>query len=338
MPTTILAIETSCDDTAAAVVRDGRVLSNVVSTQAIHSAFGGVVPELASRAHQVYIVPVVQEALDRAGVDWTALSAVAFTQGPGLMGSLMVGVSFAKGLALSRGLPLLGVHHLHAHVLAPFADPPGPEFPYLCLLVSGGHTQILRVDDPLRMTVLGSTLDDAAGEAFDKAGKLLGLGYPAGPEIDRLAREGQPRFDWAHPRLPAYQFSFSGIKTAIRYFLEDQMRRDPAFISDHLADLCASVQYHIVEILLDTLKRAAMDTGIPRISLAGGVSANSRLRARFLETGEERGWQTFIPPMAYSTDNAAMIGVAAHFLYRAGRFSGQDVKADPRLVMPGIGD
>lgn len=327
----ILAIETSCDDTAAAVVREGRVLSNVISTQLVHARYGGVVPEMASRAHQVHIVPVVEAALEQAGIGLEDLAAIAVTRGPGLMGSLLVGVSFAKGLALSRGLPLIAVNHLQAHVLAPFAEPPGPPFPYLCLLVSGGHTQVLRVESPTDIRVMGSTLDDAAGEAFDKAGKLLGLGYPAGPEIDTLARRGAPRFDLPHPRLPGYAFSFSGLKTAIRYFLQDQLAGDPDFIADNLHDLCASIQYHIVEILLEVLERAARDSGITHIALAGGVSANSRLRARFQENGSRQGWTTYIPAMAYSTDNAAMIGVTAQFLYARGVFADLKVKAEARL-------
>ncbi len=335
MSIVILAIESSCDDTAAAVIVDGQVMSNILADQKIHAQYGGVVPELASRAHQANIIPVVDAALRQSGVSPDQLSAIAFTRGPGLMGSLMVGVSFAKGLALSHQIPLIEVHHLHAHVLAHFAEPPFPEFPFLCLLVSGGHTQILLVRDHLELEVLGSTTDDAAGEAFDKAGKLMGLGYPAGPLIDLHAKSGSPVFDFPHPQLPDYQFSFSGIKTSIRYFLLAQVAKDPEFIQKHLADLCASIQYHIVEILLDKLILAARNTGIQTVAIAGGVSANSYLRQRLVEVGQTEGWRTFIPPMDYSTDNAAMIGMTGYFKYKEGQFAAMTVKAEARIPLNG---
>lgn len=335
MSVIILAIESSCDDTAAAVIIDGHVASNILADQHVHAQYGGVVPELASRAHQANIIPVVDAALRESGVSPDQLSAIAFTRGPGLMGSLMVGVSFAKGLALSHGIPLIDVHHLHAHVLAHFAEPPVPTFPFLCLLVSGGHTQIIKVTDHLSLEVLGSTQDDAAGEAFDKAGKLLGLGYPAGPLIDKHGREGSVRFDFPHPHLSGYQYSFSGIKTSIRYFLEAEMKKDPGFIHANLADLCASIQYHIVEILLEKLIRAADDTGIQTVTIAGGVSANSRLRVRLAEIGTQKGWTTFVPPMAYSTDNAAMIGITGYFKYVKGEFASLAVKPEARLPLNG---
>ncbi|MCF8236606.1 MAG: tRNA (adenosine(37)-N6)-threonylcarbamoyltransferase complex transferase subunit TsaD [Saprospiraceae bacterium] len=335
MSIVILAIESSCDDTAAAVIVDGQVRSNILADQKIHAQYGGVVPELASRAHQANIVPVVDAALKQSGVSPDQLSAIAFTKGPGLMGSLMVGVSFAKGLALSYGIPLIEVHHLHAHVLAHFAEDPTPDFPFLCLLVSGGHTQILLVRDHLELEVLGSTTDDAAGEAFDKAGKMMGLGYPAGPLIDQHAKSGKPVFDFPHPQLPNYQFSFSGIKTSIRYFLQAQVERDPAFIQKNLPDLCASIQYHIIEILLDKLVLAARDTGIRTVAIAGGVSANSQLRQRLKEVGLAKGWKTFVPPMDYSTDNAAMIGVTGYFKYKKGQFAPLTVKPEARIPLNG---
>lgn len=331
MQPVILAIESSCDDTAAAVLSGGHILSNVTFSQEIHAKYGGVVPELASRAHQTRIIHVVREAIDRAQIGRHQLSAIACTVGPGLMGSLLVGVSFAKGLAISLDIPLIAVHHLQAHVLSPLASVSPPEFPYLCLLVSGGHTQIVRVNGPLDQEVLGTTLDDAAGEAFDKAGKLLGLRYPAGPEIDHLSRSGRPVYAFPHPRLEGYAFSFSGIKTAIRYFLRDQTALDPDFIRNHLPDICASVQHHIVVNLLENLERAATDTGLTRMALAGGVAANSHLRQSFRDLGLRKGWQTHIPEMALSTDNAAMIGLVGHFKFLQGQWADLSVRADPRL-------
>ena len=331
MPLTLLAIESSCDDTAAAVLRDGRILSNRIANQTVHAQYGGVVPELASRAHQANIVPVVDAALREAGVARTELDAVAFTRGPGLIGSLMVGVSFAKGLALSLGIPLVEVHHMRAHVLAHLIDDPRPAFPFLCLTVSGGHTQIVRVDSPLEQTVIGRTLDDAAGEAFDKTGKLLGLEYPAGPVIDRLARSGEARYSFTEPDIPGLDFSFSGLKTGIRYFLQKELRADPQFIQANLPHICASVQDRIVSILLHKFERAARQTGITRLAIAGGVSANSALREGLTELGQTHGYETFIPAFQYCTDNAGMIAIAAYYEYRAGNFADQSVTPSARL-------
>lgn len=325
MNITILAIESSCDDTSAAVVRDGAALSNCIAGQEAHRLYGGVVPEVASRAHQVNIIPVVELALKKAGVAKEDLSAVAFTRGPGLMGSLLVGTSFAKAFALSRNLPLIEVNHMQAHVLAHFAEDPKPAFPFLCLTVSGGHTQIVLVRDFLDMDIIGETLDDAAGEAFDKTGKLLGLGYPAGPHIDRLAREGKPRFPFPEPAVPGLNFSFSGLKTSILYFLKKETSENPDFIKQNLADICASVQEAIVTILLKKLRKAARQTGINEVAIAGGVSANSGLRRALEETGAKEGWTTYIPAFQYCTDNAAMIGVAGYYKYLKGEFSGQEV-------------
>ncbi len=326
MDTTILAIESSCDDTAAAVVRNGAVLSNVVANQEAHRQYGGVVPEVASRAHQINIVPVVELALRRAGVARGELSAVAFTRGPGLMGSLIVGVSFAKALALSLGIPLIEVNHLVAHVLAHFAEPPRPRFPFLCLTVSGGHTQIVRVHDYLEMSVLGKTLDDAAGEAFDKTGKLLGLDYPAGPHIDRLAQQGTPRYDFPEPQIEGLDFSFSGLKTAILYFLKRELKKDPHFIEQHLADIAASVQQRIVSILMHKLELAVQQTGIREVAVAGGVSANSALRQALKQRGREKDWTTYIPKLEYCTDNAAMIAVTGYYKFLKGEFTGHEVE------------
>lgn len=325
MPVVILAIESSCDDTSAAVIRDGRVLSNCVAGQEIHQRYGGVVPEVASRAHQANIVPVVDEALRQAGLDRREVSAVAFTRGPGLIGSLIVGVSFAKAFALSYGLPLIEVHHLQAHVLAHFAEEPFPEFPFLCLTVSGGHTQIMLVKDHLDMEILGQTIDDAAGEAFDKTGKLLGLDYPAGPIIDKMACQGQARFSFPEPQIAGLDFSFSGLKTSILYFLKKELSSNPHFIEENLADICASVQQRIVSILMNKLIKAAQQTGIRQIALAGGVAANSALRAALEAEGRQRGWQTFIPRFEFCTDNAGMIGIAAYYKHLKGQWALQTV-------------
>lgn len=333
----ILAIESSCDDTSVAVVRDGQVLSNVVASQEVHQQYGGVVPEHASRAHLTNIVPTVSAAMQQAGITPAEVTAVAFTRGPGLMGSLVVGVAFAKAFALSRSLPLIEVHHLQAHVLAHFAEPPVPSFPFLCLTVSGGHTQIVRVDSPLQMVVLGSTLDDAAGEAFDKTGKLMGLPYPAGPHIDRLARQGEARYPFPEPQLDGLDFSFSGLKTSFRYFIEKQQKTDPAFVEKELPHLCASIQQRIVSILLHKLQQAALLTGIREIAIAGGVSANTGLRQQFIALGAQQGWRTYIPAFAYSTDNAGMIGVAAHFKYLAGDFCSQATEPAARLAFDAHG-
>ncbi|WP_282774269.1 tRNA (adenosine(37)-N6)-threonylcarbamoyltransferase complex transferase subunit TsaD [Phaeodactylibacter xiamenensis] len=331
MPTTILAIESSCDDTSASVLMDGKILSNCVASQDAHRLYGGVVPEVASRAHQINIIPVVDLAIRQAGIKKTDLDAVAFTRGPGLMGSLIVGVAFAKSLALSLDIPLIEVNHMDAHVLAHFAEAPKPRFPFLCLTVSGGHTQIVKVDAPDRMEVLGQTLDDAAGEAFDKTGKLLGLEYPAGPIIDKLAQQGKPVYDFPEPRIPDLDFSFSGLKTSILYFLKEQIKEDPDFIQHHLSDICASVQDRIVSILLKRLRKAARRTGIKEIAIAGGVSANSALRSGLAEMGQKEGWQTYIPKFEYCTDNAAMIAVAGYFKYQAGQFTDQSVQPAARF-------
>jgi N6-L-threonylcarbamoyladenine synthase len=326
MHITILAIESSCDDTSAAVVRDGQVLSNCVAGQEAHRLYGGVVPEVASRAHQANIVPVVDLALKKAGISRKDISAVAFTRGPGLMGSLLVGTSFAKGFALGYDLPLIEVNHMHAHVLAHFAEDPKPQFPFLCLTVSGGHTQIVLVRDFLDMEVVGETLDDAAGEAFDKAGKMMGLDYPAGPHIDRLAQQGNPlRFPFPEPAIEGLNFSFSGLKTSVLYFLKKETAQNPEFVRENLADICASLQHTIVVVLLKKLRKAARQTGIREVAIAGGVSANSGLRRALEEMGRKEGWQTYIPAFQYCTDNAGMIGVTAYHKYLKGVFCGQEV-------------
>jgi N6-L-threonylcarbamoyladenine synthase len=325
MSTIILGIESSCDDTSAAVFKDGEILSNCVANQEVHRLYGGVVPEVASRAHQKNIIPVVDLALKEAGIDKQSLSAIAFTKGPGLIGSLIVGVSFAKAYAMALDIPLIEVHHMQAHVLAHFAEEPHPKFPFLCLTVSGGHTQVVRVNSPLEMEILGQTLDDAAGEAFDKTGKLLGLDYPAGPLIDQLAQKGQAVFDFPEPKIPGLNFSFSGVKTAIMYFLRDKKKDHPDFIEEHLEDICASVQDRIVTILMSKLKRASRETGIKEIAIAGGVSANSGLRSALLTASEKYGWTPHIPKMEYCTDNAAMIAVAGYYKYLEQEFAAQDV-------------
>ncbi|MBC6606690.1 tRNA (adenosine(37)-N6)-threonylcarbamoyltransferase complex transferase subunit TsaD [Hymenobacter sp. BT188] len=330
----ILAIESSCDDTSAAVLAGGQIRSNVVATQRVHEQYGGVVPELASRAHQQHLIPVVQEALRQAGVTKTELDAVAFTQGPGLLGSLLVGSMFAKTFALALGKPLLAVNHMRAHILAHFINEPRPTFPFLCLTVSGGHTQLVVVKSPPDMQVIGQTIDDAAGEAFDKTGKLLGLPYPAGPHLDKLASTGNPtRFPFPVGAMPGYDFSFSGLKTAVMYFLRQQTAKNPEFIRENLSDLCASIQYTIIQTLLRQLQRAAADLGLTQIALAGGVAANSGLRAALQELALEKGWAVFIPEFQYCTDNAAMVAMTAHFQFEAGDFAPQLVSPDPRLKL-----
>ncbi len=333
MSVIILAIESSCDDTSAAIIQDGQVLSNEVANQTAHQEYGGVVPELASRAHLSNIIPVVDLALKQAGLSTASLSAVAFTRGPGLLGSLMVGVAFAKGMALSLKIPLIEVHHMKAHVLAHFAEDPKPGFPFLCLTVSGGHTQILVVRDYHDMEVIGTTLDDAAGEAFDKTGKLLGLPYPAGPEIDRLAQIGKPVFDFPEPRIDGLNFSFSGLKTSILYFLKRELKKEPEFINNNLADICASVQDRIVSILMHKLEKAVDRTGIKEVALAGGVSANSALRTSLQQKGKEKKWKTYIPRFEFCTDNAGMVGVAAYYDFLESRFSNQEVTPKARMGM-----
>ena len=320
MPT-ILAIESSCDDTSAAICSQGTILCNVMASQAVHQQYGGVVPELASRAHMQNILPVVQQALQQAGLATTDLDAIAFTQAPGLIGALLVGSAFAKSMALALQKPLIAVHHMQAHVLANLIAQPRPQFPFLCLTVSGGHTQIVLCHSPLHMQVLGETIDDAAGEAFDKTAKLFGLPYPGGPLIDRYAAVGQPEFAFAEPQIPDLNFSFSGLKTSVLYFLQKHVKQNPAFVAENLPNLCASVQHSIVSILMKKLKKAAAETGINQICLAGGVSANSGLRLAFTRLGQQLGWTTFVPAFEYGTDNAAMIAMTAHYKYLAGEFS-----------------
>ena len=337
MDITILGIESSCDDTSAAVLRNNVLLSNVIASQAVHVKYGGVIPELASRAHQQNIIPVVDTALKEAGVAADRIDAIAFTRGPGLVGSLLGGVSSTKGLSIARNIPMVEVNHLQGHILSHFIDLrdrtlPHPDFPFLCLLVSGGHTQIVRVDSPLEMEIIGTTIDDAAGEAFDKCAKVMGLPYPGGPVIDRLAKEGDPKaFRFAHPRVEGYDYSFSGLKTSFLYTLRDAVAADPDFIETHKADLCASLQGTIVEILLDKLIRASKETGIRDIAIAGGVSANSGLRDGIAEAGRRRGWRTFLPEFKFTTDNAAMIAMAGYYRYLRGDFSSLDVSPVARL-------
>ena len=317
-PVCILAIESSCDDTSAAVMRNGLLLSNVTASQAVHEAYGGVVPELASRAHQQHIVPVVHAALKQAGVEREELSAIAVTLGPGLMGSLLVGVSFAKGLAMSLGIPLIEANHLQGHVLAHFIQTPDephtvPPYPFLCLLVSGGNSQIVKVNAYNDMEILGQTIDDAAGEAMDKCSKVMNLGYPGGPIIDRLARKGNPKaFAFSKPHIAGLDYSFSGLKTSFLYFLRDQLATDPDFIAHHLEDLAASLEATIVDILMKKLDLAVKQTGIHHVALSGGVSANTALREAFKQRADKRGWNIYIPKFSYTTDNAAMIAITAH--------------------------
>jgi len=322
----LLAIESSCDETSAAIMVDGELKSNVISTQLIHSEWGGVVPELASRAHQKSIIPVVQEALQKANINKNDLNAIAFTRGPGLLGALMVGTSFAKSLALSLDIPLIEVNHMQAHVLAHFIEEPRPQFPFLCLTVSGGHTQLVWVEGPLNMQIIGETQDDAVGEAFDKTAKLIGLPYPGGPLIDKLAKEGNPdKYPFPMGEMPGLDFSFSGIKTSILYFLQKEVKLNPNFIEENKADICASVQKTLIEILLRKVKKAMREKNCSSIAIAGGVSANSGLRKRLQELGEENHWDVYIPAFSYCTDNAGMIAMAGHFKFEAGEFCGQDV-------------
>lgn len=323
----ILAIESSCDDTSAAILRNSEVLSNVVATQKVHEAYGGIVPELASRAHQQNIVPVVHQALTIANIDKKQLSAIAFTRGPGLMGSLLVGTSFAKSLALALEIPLLEVHHMQAHILAHFIDDgtdSKPEFPFLALTISGGHTQLVHVSDYLVMEVLGETLDDAVGEAFDKSAKLLGLPYPGGPMIDKYAQKGNPKaFVFPKPKMADLNFSFSGLKTSILYFIQRETAKDPEFVKDNLEDICASIQYTIVRILMDKLEKAVHHTGISRVAVGGGVSANSGIRVALEQASLDKGWTCYIPKLEYCTDNAAMIGIVGYIKYLEGNFTDQ---------------
>jgi N6-L-threonylcarbamoyladenine synthase len=331
MSVTILAIESSCDDTSAALVRDGVVLSNLIATQKVHEQYGGVVPEMASRAHMQNIIPVVDVALKNAGLAKDDITAVAFTQAPGLIGSLMVGAGFAKAFAQARQLPLIPVHHMQAHVLAHFIEDPKPSFPFLCLTVSGGHTQIVLCKDHLDMEVLGETVDDAAGEAFDKTAKMLGLPYPGGPLIDKHAKEGDPlRFKFPVTSMPGYDFSFSGVKTAVMYFLQNQKKENPAFVEENINDICASVQHTIISMLMNKLRKAARDLGIKQVGIAGGVSANSGLRKALQEEGEKQGWQVYIPRFEYCTDNAAMIGITGYYKFLKGEFADLSVTPTAR--------
>ncbi len=327
---TILAIESSCDDTSAAILRNDCLLSNVIASQKVHEQYGGVVPELASRAHQQNIIPVVDAAIRQAGITKEQIDAVGFTRGPGLLGSLLVGVSFAKSFATALGIPLIEVNHLQAHVLSHFIDrgEPKPTFPFICLLVSGGHTQILLLRDYFDIQCLGTTIDDAAGEAIDKAAKIMDLGYPGGPVIDRLAKEGNPdAFRFATPHIPGYNYSFSGIKTSFLYFLRDRLKEDPDFIKHHQADLCASIQKTIVSFLLKKVERAALDHHVHQVAIAGGVSANSHLRSELQRICDKHHWQAFIPPFQFCTDNAAMVGIAAYFKYLKSDFA--DISLPP---------
>ncbi|AOW10435.1 tRNA (adenosine(37)-N6)-threonylcarbamoyltransferase complex transferase subunit TsaD [Flavobacterium gilvum] len=332
----ILAIESSCDDTAAAVLCNDKVLSNVVANQLIHNQYGGVVPELASRAHQQNIVPVIEAALKKANIQKEQLSAIAFTQGPGLMGSLLVGSSFAKSMALALGIPLIAVNHMHAHILAHFIDEEGydkPTFPFLALTISGGHTQIVRVDDFFDLTIIGETTDDAVGEAFDKSAKILGLPYPGGPLVDKNAQLGNPKaFPFTKPKVPGLDFSFSGLKTAILYFIQKKKAENPAFVEENINDICASIQHTIIEILMDKIKLAVKETGIKQIAIGGGVSANSGIRNTLKETETKYGWKTYIPKFEYTTDNAAMIGIVGYQKFLFQKFETADVVSKARIA------
>ncbi|WP_194852669.1 tRNA (adenosine(37)-N6)-threonylcarbamoyltransferase complex transferase subunit TsaD [Nonlabens antarcticus] len=331
----LLAIESSCDDTSCAILKNDKVLSNVTANQKVHQQYGGVVPELASRAHQSNIVPVVHTALAQANIDKKQLTAIAFTRGPGLMGSLLVGSSFAKSLSLGLEIPLIEVHHMQAHILAHFIDQgqKKPEFPFLALTISGGHTQIVKVTDHHKMEVIGSTMDDAVGEAFDKTGKILGLDYPAGPMVDSLSRKGNPHtFKFPIPKAPNLDYSFSGFKTSVLYFIQKNVKEDPEFIKKNLEDICASIQFTIINILFQKLEKAVEQTGIKSVAIGGGVSANSGIREKLLSK-EKEGWTVFIPPFEYTTDNAAMIGISGYYKYLDQDFAGLDITATARIPM-----
>ncbi|MFD1294580.1 tRNA (adenosine(37)-N6)-threonylcarbamoyltransferase complex transferase subunit TsaD [Lutibacter holmesii] len=334
-PIYILGIESSCDDTSASVICNGKILSNVVANQEIHAKYGGVVPELASRAHQQNIVPVIQQAIEQANIDKKDLNAIAFTRGPGLMGSLLVGTSFAKSLALALNIPLIAVNHMQGHVLAHFIDDENqqkPPFPFMCLTISGGHTQIVKISDYFTMEVLGETLDDAVGEAYDKSAKILGLPYPGGPLVDKYARLGNPKaFNFTKPKVDGLNFSFSGLKTAILYFLQKKVKENPNFIEENLNDICASIQHTIVGILFDKIKLAVEETGIKHIAIAGGVSANSEIRKVLKETETKYGWTTYIPQFQFTTDNAAMIAIVGYLKYLENDFSESEITATARL-------
>lgn len=329
----ILAIESSCDETSAAVISDGAVLSNLIANQTIHAEYGGVVPELASRSHQENIVPVVQTALNKANTSLKELNAIAVTLGPGLMGSLMVGVSFAKSLAYSLSIPLISVNHMQAHILAHFAEPPFPKFPFLCLTVSGGHSQIVLVRDYLDMEIIGQTKDDAVGEAFDKAGKIFGLGYPAGPIIDKLSGSGLPNIPFPEPVIDGFDFSFSGVKTAVLYHVQENLRSNPNYLVENIHNLCSSLQSTLVSILIKKITKAAVHYNISEIAIAGGVSANSGLRTALKESGQKNKWNTYIPKFEYCTDNAAMIGIAGYYKFLKSEFSDLDVTPAARMAI-----
>ena len=335
----ILGIESSCDDTSAAVLRGNTLLSNVIASQAVHKEYGGVVPELASRAHEQNILPVVSEAIKRAGISANDLDAIAFTRGPGLLGSLLVGVNYAKGLAMSLGIPMVEVNHLHAHVMAHFIEEKGekhqsPEYPFLCLLVSGGNSQIILCHSPYKMEIVGQTIDDAAGEAFDKCAKVMGLGYPGGPIVNRLANEGNPHaFKFAKPNMPGYDYSFSGLKTSFLYTLRDEIKLNPNFVEENKEDLCASLQYTVIEILMKKLRLAAKELKIKHVAVAGGVSANTGLREAFVDHARRYGWSIYIPKFAYTTDNAAMVAMSGHYNYLEGKQNTMDTVPYARVTM-----
>ncbi len=337
--TVILGIESSCDDTSAAILRDGIILSNVIASQKVHEAYGGVVPELASRAHQQNIIPVVSEAIRQADINVSDINAVAFTRGPGLLGSLLVGTSFAKGFAIANRIPMIEVNHLQAHILANFIKEPGiesrhPSFPFLTLLVSGGNSQLIVVRDYLDMEIIGQTIDDAAGEAFDKCAKVMGLPYPGGPVIDRLAKEGDPgRFTFNKPQIPGLDYSFSGLKTSFLYFLRDALKKDPDFITHHLNDLCASLQKTVIDILMNKLKKAARQTGIKQIAIGGGVSANSALQQAVHDEATRSDWEVYIPRLGFSLDNAGMVAVTGYYKYLAGQYIGLDTAPYARTTL-----
>jgi len=333
-PVFLLAIESSCDDTAAAVLCNDKILSNIVANQSVHKQYGGVVPELASRAHEKNIVPVMHQALQKAGITKEQLSAIAFTQGPGLMGSLLVGGSFAKSLSLALGIPLIGVNHMQGHILAHFIDEEGfdkPEFPFLAMTISGGHTQIIKVTDYFEMEIIGQTTDDAVGEAFDKSAKILGLPYPGGPLIDKYAQLGNPIFTFTKPKVDGLDFSFSGLKTQILYFIQKKIKENPNFVAENLNDICASIQHIIIEIIMDKLKTAVKETGITQVAIGGGVSANSGIRKALKEAEHKYGWKTFVPKFEYTTDNAAMIGITGYLKYKKGMFDDVSIVSKARM-------
>lgn len=333
MPVTILGIESSCDETGAAVLIDGQIVANCIANQSIHELYGGVVPELASRAHQANIVPVVEIALKKAGITLQQIDAVAFTQGPGLLGSLMVGAGYAKGVSLALDIPLIAVHHMQAHILAHFVEDPKPDFPFLCLTVSGGHTQLVLVKSHLDMEIIGQTTDDAAGEAFDKCAKMLGLPYPGGPLIDKLAQQGNPlAFTFAEPKIPGLDFSFSGFKTSVLYFLQELIKSNPNFIQENMNNLCAAIQHSIVEILVRKMRKAARQYGVKQIAIAGGVSANSCLRNKIIELGKSEGYDVFIPAFEYCTDNAAMIAITGYYKFLNKQFADQTIVPAARIT------